>query len=69
MIGYIMYGTNDLNKSINIYDSFLTKLDLVKTDNQKEFVVYANKYDQENIIFYITKPFDGGKHHLEMELW
>ena len=41
MIGYIMYGTNDLNKSINIYDSFLTKLDLVKTDNQKEFVGYV----------------------------
>ena len=34
---------------------------MVKTDNQKEFVGYANKYDLENIIFYITKPFDGGQ--------
>ena len=59
MIGYIMFGTNDLKKSIKFYDSFLNKLDLVKTDYQKEFVGYANKYDQENIIFYITKPFDG----------
>ena len=61
MIGYIMFGTNDLKKSIKFYDSFLNKLDLVKTDYQKEFVGYANKYDQENIIFYITKPFDGGQ--------
>ena len=61
MIGYIMFGTNDLKKSIKFYDSFLNKLDLVKTDYQNEFVGYANKYDQENIIFYITKPFDGGQ--------
>ena len=59
MIGYTMFGTNDLKKSIKFYDSFLKKLDLVKKDDQKEFVGYANKYDQENIIFYITKPFDG----------
>ena len=59
MIGYIMFGTNDLKKSIKFYDSFLNKLDLVKTDYQNEFVGYANKYDKENIIFYITKPFDG----------
>ena len=59
MIGYTMCGTNDRKKSIKFYDSFLKKLDLVKKDDQKEFVGYANKYDQENIIFYITKPFDG----------
>ena len=61
MIGYFMYGTNNLEKSTKFYDSFITELEMVKVENENEFVGYAKKDEPEKVIFYITLPFDGGK--------
>ena len=61
MIGWVMFGTNDLEKSTKFYDNFIEKLELVKTLDEKEFVGYAKKNEPEKVIFYITLPFDGGK--------
>ena len=61
MIGWVMFGTNDLEKSTKFYDNFIKKLELVKTLDEKEFVGYAKKDEPEKVIFYITLPFDGGK--------
>ena len=61
MIGYFMYGTNNLKKSSKFYDSFITELEMVKVEDENEFVGYAKKDDLKKIIFYITLPFDGEK--------
>ena len=61
MIGYFMYGTNNLQKSSKFYDSFLSELQMVKVEDENEFVGYAKKDDPKKIIFYITLPFDGRK--------
>ena len=56
MIGYVMVGTNDLNKSIVYYDALLDLLDLKRVDTSEEYAGYASKDNPENIEFYVTKP-------------
>ena len=61
MIGYFMYGTNNLKQSSKFYDSFLSEIQMVKVEDENEFVGYAKKDNPKKIIFYITLPYDGGK--------
>ena len=61
MIGYFMYGTNNLEKSSKFYDSFLPEIEMIKVEDDNEFIGYARKDDPKKTIFYITLPFDGGK--------
>ena len=61
MIGYVMVGTNDLNKSIIYYDTLLDLLDLKRVDTSDEYAAYASKNNPENIEFYVTKPANGDK--------
>ena len=60
MIGYFMYGTNNLEKSSKFYDSFITELEMIKVEDGNEFIGYARKDDPKKTIFYITLPFDRG---------
>ena len=53
--------TNNLEKSSKFYDSFLSELEMVKVEDDNEFIGYARKDDPKKTIFYITLPFDGGK--------
>ena len=43
MIGYVMVGTNDLNKSIVFYDTLLDLLNLKRVDTSEEYAGYAPK--------------------------
>ena len=43
MIGYVMVGTNDLNKSIVFYDTLLDLLNLKRVDTSDEYAGYASK--------------------------
>ena len=61
MIGYVMVGTNDLNKSIIYYDALLDLLDLKRVDTSDDYAAYASKNNPENIEFYVTKPANGDK--------
>uniref|UniRef100_UPI004049CF4C VOC family protein n=2 Tax=Candidatus Pelagibacter sp. TaxID=2024849 RepID=UPI004049CF4C len=56
MIGYVMVGTNDLNKSITYYDTLLDLLNLKRVDTSEEYAGYAPKNNPDNIEFYVTKP-------------
>ena len=38
MIGYFMYGTNNLKKSSKFYDSFLSEIQMVKVGDENEFI-------------------------------
>ena len=61
MIGYVMVGTNNLNKSILFYDSLLELLNLKRVDTSEEYAGYASKNKPDNIEFYVTKPANGDK--------
>ena len=43
MIGYFMYGTNNLEKSSKFYDSFLSEIEMIKVEDDNEFIGYAKK--------------------------
>ena len=56
MIGYVMVGTNNLDKSISFYDSLLELLNLKRVDTSEDYAGYASKNNPKNIEFYIF-PF------------
>ena len=61
MIGYVMFGTNNITESTAFYDSFFDKLGIIKVEIEKEFIGYAIKKHPENVIFYLTKPYNNEK--------
>tara|TARA_B100001059_G_scaffold169453_1_gene169321 strand:+ start:203 stop:589 length:387 start_codon:yes stop_codon:yes gene_type:complete len=61
MIGFVMVGTNDLDKAINFYDSILKTIDLMRVDKTETYGSYAPKNDPETVEFYITTPFNSEK--------
>ena len=58
MIGYAMFGTNNIQESTNFYDMVLSKLGIIKIQIDNNYVGYANRKDPERVIFYITKPYN-----------
>ena len=43
MIGYAMFGTNDVSKSSGFYDKILSPLDIIKVEIDNDYIGYANK--------------------------
>lgn len=58
MIGYVMVGTNNLDRAATFYDSVLTPLDLIQVERTSTYVAFAPKAAKGDIEFYVTKPFD-----------
>ncbi len=58
MLGYVMVGTNDLERSIKFYDELLKVLDLERTDSDNIYAGYSQKNSRSKIEFYVTKPFN-----------
>ena len=61
MIGYVMVGTNDLNRSIKFYDELLEVIGLKRTDTDDVCAGYITIGGSGSIEFYITKPFNKEK--------
>ena len=61
MIGFVMVGTNDLDKAINFYDSILDVIDLKMVGKTDTYASYAPKNNLEAIEFYVTIPFNNEK--------
>ena len=61
MIGYVMVGTNDLNKSITYYDTLLDLLEIKRVNTSDDYAAKKTKNNPENIEFYVTKPANGEK--------
>ena len=61
MIGYAMFGTNDVSKSSGFYDKILSPLDIIKVKIDNDYIGYANKASPQEIIFYLTKPYNQEK--------
>ena len=58
MIGYVMVGVSDLQRSSNYYDAVLAPLGLVQAESDITYVGYAPASDPTEIEFYVTKPFN-----------
>jgi catechol 2,3-dioxygenase-like lactoylglutathione lyase family enzyme len=58
MIGYVMVGTNDLERASRFYDALLASLALVRVESDPDYVAYAPQAAPDAIEFYVTRPFD-----------
>ena len=61
MIGYVMVGSSDLDRSAVFYDAILQPLGLSQVSRTESYIAYAPKADLEAIEFYVTLPYDGGR--------
>ena len=61
MIGFVMVGTNDLNKAIKFYDVLLESIDLKRTVKNEKYAGYSSKEKPEVIEFYVTNPVNKEK--------
>ena len=61
MIGYVMVGTNHLDKAIIFYDDVLKELNLKRVETDPEYAAYAPMDKPNEIEFYVTKPFNKEK--------
>jgi catechol 2,3-dioxygenase-like lactoylglutathione lyase family enzyme len=57
MIGYIILGTNDLDRAVAYYDKLLTELGASRFIEEDTYVAWATAPDQP--VFSVCKPFDG----------
>ena len=61
MIGFVMIGTNDLNKAIKFYDILLDAIDLKRVITNEKYAGYSSKKNPKEIEFYVTNPIDKKK--------
>lgn len=58
MIGYVMIGSNDLQRAADYYDRVLVPLGLAQVEVTDGYVAFAHVAEPAEIELYITKPFD-----------
>ena len=58
IVGFVMVGTNDLEKSREFYDAVLVHLELKKVTITERYIGYGHSDDDLAVKFYITKPYD-----------
>jgi len=56
MIGFVMVGTNDLDKAIKFYDAMLETINLKIAVTNEKYAGYSSKERPEDIEFYVTIP-------------
>ena len=56
VIGFVMVGTNDLEKSSKFYDSILTHLGMKRVTITERYIGYGHSSEDSGVKFYITKP-------------
>ena len=61
MIGFVMVGTNNLDKAINFYDKLLNTINLQRVVTNEKYVGYALKDKPDDVEFYITNPVNKEK--------
>ena len=56
MFSFVTLGTNNLKKSKQFYDDLLVSIDIVKAEENDNYIGYAKKNNINNIEFYLMKP-------------
>ena len=54
-IGFVMVGTNNLEKSSKFYDAILTHLEMKRVTIKERYIGYGS-IKEDGVKFYITKP-------------
>ena len=58
VIGFVMVGTNDLEKSSKFYDAILFHLGMKRVSITERYIGYGHSSDDLGVKFYITKPYN-----------
>ena len=61
MIGFVMVGTNNLNKATKFYDTLLDTIELQRVVMNEKYAGYASKEKPDEVEFYITNPINNEK--------
>ena len=61
MIGFVMVGTNNLDRAINFYDVLLETIGLKRSVTNEKYAGYSSKEKVEDVEFYITNPVNKEK--------
>jgi catechol 2,3-dioxygenase-like lactoylglutathione lyase family enzyme len=61
MIGFVMIGTNNLDKATKFYDTLLDVIELERVVTNEKYIGYASKEKSEEIEFYVTNPVNKDK--------
>ena len=58
VIGFVMVGTNDLEKSSKFYDAILIHLGMKRVTITERYIGYGHSSEDSGVKFYITKPYN-----------
>ena len=61
MIGFVMVGTNNLDKAIKFYDTLLNTIELQRVVTNKKYAGFASKEKPTEVEFYVTNPVNNEK--------
>ena len=61
MIGFVMVGTNSLDKAIGFYDALLETIELKRTVTNEKYAGYSLKNKPDDVEFYVTNPVNKEK--------
>ena len=61
MIGFVMVGTNNLNKAIKFYDTLLNTIQLQRVVTNEKYAGFASKEKPAEVEFYVTNPVNNEK--------
>ena len=56
VIGFVMVGTNELEKSSKFYDAVLAHLGMKRVTVTERYIAYSHSSGNDGLKFYITKP-------------
>ena len=61
MIGFVMVGTNNLDKATKFYDTLLNTIELQRVVTNEKYAGYASKEKSDEVEFYVTNPVNNEK--------
>ena len=61
MIGFVMVGTNNLDKAIKFYDTLLKTIELQRVVTNEKYAGFASKEKPAEVEFYVTNPVNNKK--------
>ena len=61
MIGFVMVGTNNLDKAIKFYDTLLNTIELRRVVTNEKYAGYASENKPDEVEFYVTNPVNQEK--------
>ena len=61
MIGFVMVGTNNLDKATKFYDTLLGTIKLERVVTNIKYAGYASKKKPDEVEFYVTNPVNDQK--------